>query len=140
MIYNDTMIKYDMICKNEHIWEMWFNNSTGCDEQLAQNAVECPVCGDTGASKALMAPNISKKGNAPKNDYRKAQEEEKAAKKWIRENCTDVGENFADEVRAMHYGDKEECNVQGTASYDDAKELYDEGIDIINLGPIRKEH
>lgn len=129
-----------MICANEHGFEMWFNNSDSCDEQLTQNVVECPMCGDTGVSKALMAPNISKKGNAPKSDYRRAQEEERAAKKWIKENCADVGENFANEVRAMHYGDKEERNVQGIASYEDAKELHDEGIDIVNIGPIRKEH
>ena len=108
MIYNGIMIKYDVICANEHIWEMWFNDSAGCDEQLGRNAVECPVCGDTSVSKSLMAPNISKKGNAPKSDYRKAQEEEKAAMDWIKKNCDDVGDNFANEVRAMHYGDKED--------------------------------
>lgn len=140
MIYNGTMIKYDVICKNEHIWEMWFNNSAGCDEQLGQNAVECPICEDTGVSKSLMAPNITKKGNATKSDYRSAHEEEKAAMDWIDKNCPDVGEDFADEVRAMYYGDKEERNIQGSASYEEAKDLIDEGIDVINLGPKHKEH
>ena len=134
------MIKYDMICMNEHVFESWFNSSDGCDEQLAQNAVECPVCGDTGVSKAIMAPNISAKKNRTNTDYKNAIDEEKAARDWIKKNCDDVGDKFADEVRAMHYGDKEERNVQGTASVEDAQKLHDEGIDIINLGSTRKEH
>ena len=134
------MIKYTMICAHEHTFEMWFNNSAGCDEQLVQNAVECPICGDTGVSKAIMAPAIPRKGNAPKSDYMKAKEEEKAAMDWVDKNCEDVGEKFPEEVRAIHYGDKEERNIQGTAPPEEVEKLKDEGINVINLGPKEKEH
>ena len=80
-----------------------------------------------------MAPNIIRKRSTPKSDYIKAKEEEKAAKDWIKNNCEDVGEKFTEEVRAMHYGDKEERNVHGIASYEDTKELLKEsGITEIN--------
>lgn len=134
------MIKYDLICKNEHTFEAWFDNYDSSNDQLAEHAVECPVCGDTWVSRAIVAPNISKKGYNSRSVSAQAREEKKAAMDWIARNCDDVGDKFADEVRAMHYGDAEERNIQGTASHEDAKELQDEGIDIINLGSKESEH
>ena len=39
-----------------------------------------------------------------------------------------VGERFADDVRAMHYGEQEEQVVHGQATAEEAQELFDEGI------------
>lgn len=46
----------------------------------------------------------------------------------------DVGEDFAEVVRDMHYGDVPSKNIRGVASQDDLQDLHDEGIDVMVLG------
>ena len=55
--------------------------------------------------------------------------------KYISAHFEDVGNDFADEVRKIHYGDIEERNIRGSASFDEAHELYEEGIDIFPILP-----
>ena len=56
------MIKYQLICDNEHDFEGWFSSSSAYEEQLAKGYVDCPVCGSQSVKRALMAPNL----NSPK--------------------------------------------------------------------------
>ena len=42
-------------------------------------------------------------------------------------------ERFANEARAMHYGDKEHRPIYGEASPEEAKSLIDEGIEVSPL-------
>ncbi len=44
-----------------------------------------------------------------------------------------VGDRFAAEARAMHYGDAEARSIRGQASPQEAVELMDEGIDVMPL-------
>lgn len=41
-----------------------------------------------------------------------------------------VGDNFADDARAMHYGEKDHEPIHGQASPEEARELIEEGIEI----------
>ena len=43
-------------------------------------------------------------------------------------NAENVGQQFPEEARKMHYGEKEHRSIYGTASPDDAKALHEEGI------------
>ena len=54
-------------------------------------------------------------------------------------NTEDVGERFAHEARAMHYGDSEARSIRGQASPREAVELLQEGIDILPLPAQLKE-
>ena len=45
----------------------------------------------------------------------------------------DVGERFADQARAMHYGDAEPRSIRGQATPREASELIEEGIDVVAL-------
>jgi hypothetical protein len=45
----------------------------------------------------------------------------------------DVGEQFAQEARRMHYGEVEARSIRGQASARDAVELLEEGIDVMPL-------
>ena len=51
----------------------------------------------------------------------------------IVKNADNVGERFANEARAMHYGDKEHRPIYGEASPEEAKSLIDEGIEVSPL-------
>ncbi len=53
--------------------------------------------------------------------------------KHVMANTEDVGKNFAEEARKMHYGESEERNIRGKASFEETQELLDEGIDVLPL-------
>ena len=57
------MIKYQLICQQDHEFEGWFSNASAFDEQSAAGYVECPICGAKDVRRALMAPNL----NSPKS-------------------------------------------------------------------------
>lgn len=44
-----------------------------------------------------------------------------------------VGGKFAEEARAMHYGEREHAMIHGTASLDDAREMLEEGVSVVPL-------
>ena len=44
-----------------------------------------------------------------------------------------VGESFADDARAMHYGEREAEPIHGEATLRDAEELWEEGIEVAPL-------
>ncbi len=50
--------------------------------------------------------------------------------KHVRENTVNVGENFAEEARAMHYNEKPHQNIRGQASRQQTLELLEEGIEV----------
>jgi hypothetical protein len=47
------------------------------------------------------------------------------------ENTEDVGERFAEEARKIHYREAPERGIRGVASADEARELADEGIEVL---------
>ena len=53
--------------------------------------------------------------------------------KHVMANTEDVGQNFAEEARKIHYGESEERNIRGQASVEETKDLLEEGIDVVPL-------
>jgi len=51
----------------------------------------------------------------------------------IRSECRDVGNDFAEEARKMHYGEAEPEGIYGHATAEQRAELDDEGIDIVEM-------
>ena len=56
-----------------------------------------------------------------------------AIRNEIAQNCDDVGDNFAEEARAMYYGEKPSRGIYGKASPKDAKAMIEEGIPALPL-------
>lgn len=134
------MIKFTLKCENGHQFESWFQNSDAYAKLQTAGQLTCAVCGTASVEKAIMAPRV----NVPKNTAAPAEPSLKApmsdaetAIKQLRDhieaNSEDVGDRFADEVRAMHYGDAPERSIFGEALGSDAKELIDEGIPVAPL-------
>ena len=48
-------------------------------------------------------------------------------------NTEDVGDKFANQARAMHYGDAEPRSIRGQATPREAVDLMEEGIDVMAL-------
>ena len=59
------------------------------------------------------------------------------AKRWMEigrhlmANTTDVGQNFAEEARKIHYGEAPERGIRGQTSAREARELMEEGIGVL---------
>lgn len=134
------MIKFTLKCGDGHQFESWFQNSSAYEKLHSAGQLSCAICGGAGIEKAIMAPrvNVPKKVDAPAEPSLKApMSEAEAAVKQLRDhieaNSEDVGDRFADEVRAIHYGDAPERSIFGEALGSDAKELIDEGIPVAPL-------
>ena len=140
------MIKYDLICRHNHAFEAWFSASSDYDEQRKKRLVQCPHCGSAKVEKAIMAPNVStsrkkdaiasKQAEAKSAALAMMNEAAQTIRKEIEDKCDYVGEKFADEARAIHYGEKEERPIYGEASPKEAAELKDEGVGIAPLPDI----
>ena len=153
------MILYNLKCSQNHKFEAWFKDSGAYEKQAKRKEIECPVCFDTSIEKAIMAPRLStttrRKGleyESPKmgepNEKRSSytREKVKAAQeaqnfleaahkiqKHVEENCENVGENFADEARAIHYGEAEERGIYGEATQAEVRGLVEEEIPISRI-------
>jgi hypothetical protein len=57
------MISFDLKCRADHVFEIWFRSSADHDDQAARGLIACPVCGDSQTVKAVMAPHVAAKGN-----------------------------------------------------------------------------
>jgi len=57
------MIHYQLRCAQDHEFDGWFKDSTAFERQAKRGLVECPSCGDTKVSRALMAPSVPRKSN-----------------------------------------------------------------------------
>ncbi len=133
------MIKYALICSGGHEFDVWFSKSSDYDEQTQKGLVNCPVCDTPNVQKAIMAPNITtarKKADIAERQISRLSAMNKAAEKIrdsIASTCDDVGDKFADEARAIHYGEKPERGIYGQATSDEASELIEEGIKVAPL-------
>ena len=154
------MIRYSLACERGHAFESWFASSSAYDKQAKRGLVACPVCGSTKVEKAIMAPSLARGGkaidvpapaaapaatpapaspSAPQGTEPVAmispQERELRAKlKELRDhlvkNSENVGRKFPEQARKMHYGEIEHRSIYGEASPQEAKDLYEEGIEL----------
>ncbi|HEX6957198.1 MAG TPA: DUF1178 family protein [Ferrovibrio sp.] len=132
------MIKYELKCRKEHVFEAWFYDSATYDKQAAGGKVVCPVCGSRKVTKAPMAPRIAKSKSDRASERASQEAQQKAVmmkalrelREHIEKNADYVGDKFAEEARRIHYGETDERNIYGEASKDEARELAEEGIDI----------
>lgn len=140
------MIVFDLICEpGGHRFEAWFASSEAFADQQRRGLVECPHCGSTAVAKAPMAPAVPKKGNQLPAAHAapvagglppEAAEALKALASMQAEALKQsrwVGDDFAEQSRAIHYGEREAEQIHGEATLTEAKELLEEGIAVMPL-------
>ena len=52
------MIRYALLCPDDHAFEAWFRDSEAFDVQSGAGQVSCPTCGAGEIRKAVMAPAV----------------------------------------------------------------------------------
>jgi hypothetical protein len=141
------VIVFDLKCGHGHVFEAWFGSSDAYEDQRAAAMIACPMCGDTGIGKAVMAPNVAPKGNRaqpapmakdeaaapPPEAVKAALAAMAAAQAKVLETSEYVGMAFTDRARAMHVGDEPVATIHGQATAEQAKALLDEGVAVAPL-------
>ena len=140
------MIKFDLICENEHIFEASFDDSISFENQRKKKLIECPLCNSSEVSKSVMAPNISNKSTSSSKINRKKNElfsnynkQINRIKTEIEKSFTYVGKKFPEEARKIHYGETKDKPIYGEATDKESQELVEEGIQLIKLPFNQKE-
>ena len=153
------MIKYQLVCDQNHEFEGWFQGSDAYDEQAANGLLRCPLCDSDQVKRALMTPNLAspkrrKSASSQPTDQQPATEaaastpassaslrlghdtnghsgapellqveqiqgytlalaELRQLRQKIIKECRDVGDNFAEEARKIHYGEADAQGIYG---------------------------
>ena len=123
------MIVFDLICEDEHQFEGWFRNSDEFRQQQVNGMLTCPVCGTDSITKVPSASrvNLRKMGTQVSeliSIQSDAQQLANNISDYINRHFDNVGDAFADEARKIHYGETDERNIRGTATLNQARELY----------------
>ena len=66
--------------------------------------------------------------------------EMRALQTRIREECRDVGNDFAEEARKIHYGEVEPEGIYGQATAEEREALDEEGIEIMDMPWLPKDN
>lgn len=150
-----------LACGLGHGFEGWFANETDFQDQLQSGLVTCPVCGDGCVLKLPSAPRLNlraseapESGRSPapsdthgaetavtspqslspsRDGAHELQAHFLAAVRQIVERTEDVGSAFPEQVRRMHHGEQEAKPIRGQATAKEARELREEGIDVLPL-------
>ena len=146
---------FDLQCSARHSFEGWFGSEADFVDQLARKLVQCPVCGDAQLEKMLSAPRLNLgrtqapqtesadapapalASSTPANEVALASPQTEATQALLRlakamlEQTQDVGNQFAEEARKIHYGESEARAIRGLATPQQTRELLEEGVQVM---------
>lgn len=127
------MIHYALVCDDGgHAFDGWFRDSAAFETQSSQRLVSCPFCASTNVARAVMAPHVARAPHAEdaaqllRNMIRELRDTVVAA-------TEDVGESFPEEARAIDEGDARRRPIRGRATFEEAKALLEDGIEILPI-------
>lgn len=141
----------DLQCGFGHTFEGWFGSEADFLSQLERALVQCPFCGDSHVVKKLSAPRLNLGSHrVPAEDTgatpvalvpeaTPSTPQQALAKAWLDiakhvvANTADVGTQFAEEARKMHYGEAEVRGIRGRASWEETQSLMEEGIEVLPM-------
>jgi hypothetical protein len=130
------MISIDFECSNRHRFEGHFSDHDAYTQQLERKMIACPICETTDVKRIYTGCSI----HARTSELSRIEklnptifDAMKALNKYVRENFENVGRDFADIARAIHYGIEKERNIYGESTLEEIEELRKEDINILPL-------
>jgi hypothetical protein len=128
---------FDLQCELGHRFEGWFASHDAFEQQNEGGLVVCPICGSVEIARQVTAARINTGAAAPAQAASDALAvPPQAMWKFMRslvDGSEDVGERFAAEARAIHYGESPERSIRGRATADERQALAEEGIETLSL-------
>lgn len=125
------MIRYALICGDcEHAFEAWFASSAAFDALADKRLVTCPDCTGVNVTKQIMAPSVKSPRQAAVRSGAERLADEFAAKArdHVAKNFDYVGDDFANEARAMFYGETDDRPIWGATTPEESAALAEEGV------------
>ncbi len=146
-------------CEMDHVFEGWFASEADFVDQETRGVVACPLCDSHRVTRLPSAPRLNLSGAREPASSAPAAATPAAATPgpspaasvpatvgaaqvqamWLQavqhvlQNTEDVGLNFPEEARRIHYGETEHRGIRGQASADERAALADEGIEVMAL-------
>ena len=133
-------------CSHQHVFEGWFASEDEFVSQRASGLLVCPLCSDTAVEKMLSAPRLNLGGSRPDEAPASPAQQVVASPQghelqaaWLKvarrimAETDDVGTQFAEEARKIHYGEVPERGIRGQASLAQTQALIEEGIAVLPL-------
>ena len=144
------MIHYDLRCGQDHAFDGWFKDSAAFERVAKRGMLECPHCGDTKVTRALMRPAVGKRESPPVPVPPPRSPAPPAAvaggpmpaqvramlqrmRSEVEKHCDYVGPQFAEEARKMHRGESDKRGIYGETSPEQAESLAEEGIEVTRI-------
>ena len=133
------MIVYQLACNEGHYFEGWFASAQACEQQAAAGQLQCPACSSFEVRKLPAAPHVHTSGSDPvpaaKQDPVVRREAIAALRKLILTSTEDVGGQFAEIARRIHYKEEKARNIRGEVTAEEAQELREEGVPAVPIPP-----
>jgi hypothetical protein len=136
----------DLQCASLHVFEGWFASEDDFSEQRSCGLIQCPMCGNTEVAKRLSAPRLNFGATLPVTDIGANQSVTQVSEslvpsqvQWLQvckdilASTVDVGGEFTEAARKIHYGEAPHRAIRGHATQEQVKTLIDEGIGVLPL-------
>jgi hypothetical protein len=148
------MIIYDLSCRQGHRFEGWFPKPADFEAQKEKGLLSCQVCGDTCVEKVLTggryvhstsahpAPSVSER---PQTDTLVTSEALdaatifKAVRHYVTTHFENVGDRFAEILRAMQKGEVPDRPIYGRATPEEREKLEEDDIPFAMLPDLGHE-
>lgn len=137
------MIIYDLICDEDHRFEAWFASNEDFESQRDTPLLTCPVCGSGTIQRLPSGIHTARAGRTDPSPSAQELPEHVAAfpppkvvwraLRQLIENTENVGREFPEQARRIHYGESPRRSIRGQASREEAEELREEGIEVLSL-------
>ena len=140
------MIKYNLICNNNHEFESWFSDSEEFNKLNKKKLLECIYCSSNKIKKTIMAPMVSgtkiseESYNILDRKLLKEKKELLKLREHIEKNFEFVGDKLSEKIRDIYYDKNTKKSIYETATPEERKELAEEGIDLLSIPWISKDN
>lgn len=151
------MIIYDLSCDHQHRFEGWFQNPGDFESQLERHLVRCPSCDSSTVRRVPSAVAIGGHHSEPAPRESGSEPRPAAAATAVMPAGShaldlyrqlvsalmvaseDVGRDFAEEARRIHYNEAPERAIRGQTTQEEYEALQDEGITIMRLPRVKED-
>ena len=140
------MIKYNLKCEKNHEFESWFSDSKEFEKLRKKKLLDCIYCNSKIIDKSIMSPMVSVLSENKRKVIKinKLAKEERQnflkLRKYIEQNFENVGDKFSQKVREIYYNSDSKKTIYGTTTKKEREELYEEGIDLLNIPWVEKDN
>jgi hypothetical protein len=136
---------FDLLCAVGHRFEGWFASAEDYSTQRAKGLVSCPACGSQEVDRVPSATRFNVGAAAPAAQAPGAQAPaghdalalaQKLYSRMLDELLTkseDVGTQFPEEARRIHYKEAPARSIRGQATDEEHEAMVEEGIPVARL-------